>query len=339
MGVFMNSPEAGIGIDGLDDSDKIVEGSFSRHANSLRHGGEPSKEFPSITELGVDQAREAARTDLLERIDNAPAGTVLFIGGKSDQERTGHTGEVYGEELKSISEGRDDLLVITKAEIDAIVANIKASGERESTIATVLNIANANPDKKVVIDYPLYIKQLGYAYNDRWTVKNEETGKVDKSPYFAEILKKHNNDHADSIHDWLQNDGVLTTADGRTIQGPKPEDIAKQYLQGLTRLYTATKKSFPDRPVLVHAVGHQWDLDAVATYLAKGRVTYEDWQEVMGRQEADKEDQVIGESEIVTDITIDPKNGTSSVKYRGKEFTYKIDQTEEESVLEADGTN
>lgn len=300
---------------------------FNRHDTPARNASESdpvSEDYSDMTEGGVEHAKEVARTEILQTIDSAPEGAVLFIGGKSDQVRAGQTAEIWGEELQRISDDRKDLVVLTKEDIDDLIYEntqdrFKMHGE---TIHWIKKLIDNNTGRKIVLVYPLFIKELGYSYQDRWTQKNDE-GKVVKTPYFSEILKKHDNDHAESIHDWLQNDGVLTTTDGRTIQGPRPEDVAKQYLQGLERLYQFVKKQVPDRPVLVRAVGHQWDLDAVATYLAKGRVTYEDWREVMGRQDAGKEDQVIGEGEAVNNITVDPKSGKMTVEYRGQNFTYE----------------
>ncbi len=291
--------------------------SFSRHTKSLRHADalDPaSLEFPELTQEGVKKAEETAQTDLLVILDRAPVGTVMFIGAKTDQERTGQTGEVYGNQLKKIAQERKDLIVLTKSDVDQVV---RAQGTTKG-IAAITDLIHKNPDKKIVIDYPLYIKQLGYEYQNRWT----EDGK--KTEYFDEILKKHNGNHAEGVHDWMQNNGVLTTEDGRTIEGHKPEDVAKQYLEGIKRVHDFAKGHIGDRPIIIHGVGHQWDLDAVATYLAKGHVTYEDFLDVMGRSEEDVNRHPIGESEVISDISIDPKTNQATVSYRGESYQTKL---------------
>ena len=295
---------------------------FHRHDKPARNASESdpvSKDYSDMTKGGVEHAKKVAREEILSAIESAPKEALVFLGAKTDQKRTGQTAEIWGEALKEVLVERDDIVVITKADIDEQRKGMESEGKILDKIKE--QIASW-PGKKIVIAYPLFIKQMGYGYENRWTQKNPETGKVDKTEYFAQILKKHNNDHAESIHDWLANDGTLTLPDGRTIQGPRPEDIARQYLEGLKRLYNFTKKQIPDRPVLVHGVGHQWDLDAVATFLAKGKVTYEDWFEVMGKPDAKPSGQVIGEGEGVNDIVIDPKTGMTQVVYRGKKFSY-----------------
>ncbi len=305
------------------------EGSgFHRHDTPARNATESdsiSQDYNDLTEGGVEHAIEVARTDILETINNAPDGAVLFIGGRSDQIRTGQTGEIWGEALSELpDESKENLLVITKKEIDNMHELSKENHDGSKVIDEINHLISENPDKKIIIDYPLFIKQLGYGYEDRWTQKNQE-GKIEKTPYFSEILKKHHNNHAEAIHDWLQNDGTLELEDGRLLQGPRPETVAKQYLYGLERLYHFAKDKIPtSRPVLVHAIGHQWDLDAVATYLAKGKVNYEAWEEVMGRPDADKEEQVINEGEAVQNIIIDPQSGSMSVEYRGNKFNYEV---------------
>lgn len=81
---------------------------------------------------------------------------------------------------------------------------------------------------------------------------------------------------------------------------------------------------FPDWEVVLVAVGHQWDLDALATYLATGQVTYDAWRDVMGRPKAAAEEQVIGECELLTNISYNPETGDSTVSYRGTNFAATI---------------
>jgi hypothetical protein len=300
---------------------------FHRHDIPARNASESdpvSEEYTDLTEGGVEHAKEVAREDLLQTVEDAPERALLFIGGKSDQARSGQTAEVWGEALKEIAQTRSDLLVLTKRDIDQLRTDAKK--ESGKTLESIRSIIEANPGKKIVIDFPLFIKQLGYGFEDRWTKKNAQNGKVEKTEYFSEILKKHNNNHAECIADWLQNDGRLTLEEGRTIQGPHPEDVARQYVEGLERLYRFAKTQAPDRPVMVHGVGHQWDLDAVATFLARGRVTYEDWQAIMGRPDGTPEEQVIGEGEEVGNIMIDPTGGKTEVEYRGQHFAFTPEQ-------------
>jgi len=296
---------------------------FHRHDRPARSASEAdpvSTDYNDLTSAGVEHAREVAKGEILETIEKAPSRALMFIGGKSDQSRSGQTGEVWGEALSEVANGREDLVVLTKKHIDEMRSEGKEKGGK--VISSVQEIIRANPDKKVVVDYPLFIKQFGYGFEDRWTKKDETTGKAKKTEYFSEILKKYNNDHAACIADWLKNDGKLALDDGRVLQGPRPEDVAKEYVEGLSRLYQFAKDMVPDRPVLVQGIGHQWDLDAVVTFLATGSVNYDNWVLTMGRPEADPKEQVIGEGESVGNVMINPVTGESTVDYRDRQIYF-----------------
>ena len=143
-----------------DETRKIVELpdsiSFSRHANPSRYGGPDnplSKKYPSVTEKGVKQAHMTVREELIPALGAAQPNTVLFILAKSDQTRTGHTVDAYGDEFDRIAQSIDDLFVLTKT---------KLSVQRGNTTRTIKEIIKGNPDKKIVVVYPLLVKQLSY---------------------------------------------------------------------------------------------------------------------------------------------------------------------------------
>ena len=81
------------------------------------------------------------------------------------------------------------------------------------------------------------------------------------------------------------------------------------------RVYHFVKKQVRNRPIRIHGVGHQLDLDAVVTFLATGKVDILSFIQVTGGT-------AINESELITDITLST-NGRTTVKYRGKEFKLK----------------
>ena len=288
----------------LYETKKIVELpdsiSFSRHANPARYSGPDnplSKKYPSITEKGVKQANKTVREELMTALEATPPDTVLFILAKSDQTRTGHTANAYGDEFDRIAQSRDDLVVLTKT---------KLSVQRGNTIKTIKKIIKENPDKKIVVVYPLRVKQLSYTFEDRWTTDSN------KISYFEELLKKYGGDYGASLHDWIETQGKLVLEDGTTITGPLPEKVARDYLAGIMRIYHFVKKRIPNRPIRIHGVGHQLDLDAVVTFLATGKVDTFSFIQVTGGTP-------INESELITDITFS-SNGTLTVKYRLKEY-------------------
>jgi len=123
---------------GLYETKRIVELpdsiSFSRHANPARYSGPDnplSKKYPSITEKGVKQAHMTVREELIPALEATPPDTVLFILAKSDQTRTGHTADAYGDEFDRIAQSRDDLFVLTKT---------KLSVQRGNTIIAITDI-------------------------------------------------------------------------------------------------------------------------------------------------------------------------------------------------------
>ena len=230
----------------VDETRRIVELpdsiSFSRHAHPARYSvpdNPLSKKYHSITEKGVKQAHMTVRKELIPALEETPLGTVLFILAKSDQTRTGHTADAYGDEFDRIAQSRDDLLVLTKTKLSV---------------------------------------QRG---NTRRTIK--------------ETIK-----------------GMLVLENGTNITGPLPEKVAREYIEGIMRIFHFVKKQVPNRPIRIHGVGHQLDLDAVVTFLATGKVDTLSFIQVTGGT-------AIKESELITDITFS-LNGRITVKYRGKEF-------------------
>jgi len=292
----------------------------TRHATPERNktATDPaSKEYPDLTVGGVEQAKEKARTEVLKLIPDAPPGAVILIGATSDQPRTKQTAKIYGDELARLQSEKADetLLVLTKDEIEKLGnAPAQEHGLEKKGFAAIAQavrsiekVIRENPEKKVVVDYPLMVRELAYKYNNRWTTTD---GK--KTSYFTEILKKHGNNHEEAGKDWIANQGRLELSDGRVLHGPTPEDVAREYLHGVKRLKDFAQKYTGGRPLIVGEVGHQWDIDALVTYLGSGgTVDRETFEEITGGT-------IAGETEM-TEFKIG--SNTIEVKYRGKTFT------------------
>lgn len=315
---------------------------LARHMKSSPSKGEKtSAQYPGLSAEGVKQAKETAKNEILELIKNAPEGAVIFIGGSSDQARTGRTINVYGDALEEIvyeQTNDENTEVVTKKNIDELIkasnkkrASETAKQDHDRSLAQIYSDTTKTPayenilqqitdylksekqGKKIVITFPVQLKGFSYNFHDRWTT---DDGK--NTEYFNEILKKHNNDHTPAGLDWMENQGLLITEDGRKIQGPNPTQVAKEYLESLKRLKEFAGKH-TDRPIIIGGVGHQWDLDAVATYLASGEkeVTIENFRQLVGNNEKP----LIGNSEMF-DFEISKKGIT--IDYRGKKI--KIDK-------------
>jgi broad specificity phosphatase PhoE len=301
----------------------------TRHARPAREAkeGDPvSKEYPDLTEYGVEQARERARNEIFDLVRNAPEKAVVFIGGTSDQPRTKQTAEIYGDTLSALKEEleQEKVTVVTKSDIDRMVAEnvgeeaVKTAAKEKAfmpgqiiKVVRKLQELVANTQGKVIIDYPLMLKELAYKYKNRWTDQ-----KGAKTKYFAEVLKKHGQNHYSAGEDWIENQGRLEVG-GKVIQGPNPQEVAEDYLHGLKRLRNFVEKNAPGRPVVVGEVGHQWDLDALVTYLAnEGKVDFEGYKKVS------QEQGIMKEAEI-TEVIVEPEK--SIVRYRGNEFIQNVE--------------
>jgi len=91
--------------------------------------------------------------------------------------------------------------------------------------------------------------------------------------------------------------------------------VAEDYMHGLQRLRSFVQKNAPGRPIVVGEVGHQWDMDAMVTYLGNRRaVNYEGYKKIS------QAEGIMQEAEM-TEILIDPSGSdVSYVEYRGNRF-------------------
>lgn len=300
-----------------------IKGFVTRHASSARHSTPEnplSKDYASLTEKGVEQSKELARQEIFDLIKNAPDGSVIFLGGSSDQKRTADTLEIYGDELEKLiyNELKENSVeVITKNDIERLAKDsAKRAGSETPDYESVLGeidglLREEDPKKKFIIDFPLELKGFSYGFRDRWT----KGGK--KTDYFSALLEKHGDSHLKAGLDWLKNKGRLEQKDGSVLQGPDPTQVAKEYVESIRRLQVFARKH-TDRPLFIGGVGHQWDLDALITYLAsdRGEVTCEKFLEVAG----DAKRVIMDETEFFEFEIMENK---ILVKYRGKEYEVK----------------
>lgn len=260
--------------------DKFFLGRHSIKPDKKTPGDPESKEYKGITEKGVELSRKKAK-EILEFLDNAKEGTIMFIGGSSDQIRTKSTARVYGDEIKNVvrEEGREDVLVLTKEDFSEISKDKDGNGRGFTKIIENLQkIVSENKDKKILIDFPLFLNELGM---DQWM--DDEGG---FSEYTLKLLAENNNNHTEAVRSWIKNEGKLGN-----LQGPNPTEVASDHIKGIERLREFAKKYAQDRPVIIGATGHSWNLDALAAYLANNGVVNEEGFEKAGGK-------MIGESEM-----------------------------------------
>lgn len=271
----------------------------TRHSKKPKGDDLESTQYPGISERGIELAKERAE-EIATFLEKADKGTVMFIGGASNIIRTKSTAEAYGDEIRELTkEKADDILVITKEEIESKGA---PEGYSEAVQQIVENI-KANPNKKVLVDFPLFLKELSPA---RWF---DEKGNL--SEYASKLLEKNNNDEYETTKDWIRTGGVI-----EGLKGPNPLEVAEDYKRALLRLQKFAKRFITDRPLIIGMVGHSMDIDAFATYLASGNIDEDSFNKVT-------QGSLIKETEMAT-IKIDENEITLS--YRNRDYTFGNEQ-------------
>jgi hypothetical protein len=137
-------------------------------------------------------------------------------------------------------------------------------------------------------------------------------GKGGYSEFTKTLLRMGGDNESESVKAWFRSGGKVGN-----LTGPKPEEVAKNHLRGLERLREFAVKYVKDRPMGVGAVGHSWNMDALAVYLANNGVVDEAGFEKVGSK-------MIGESEFgMVELTED---GKAKLVYRGNEYEINLDK-------------
>jgi hypothetical protein len=246
-----------------------MENEFFTTRHSIKPEGEDieSSEFAGISDKGVELAKERGR-EILADLKKSEKGTIMFIGGVSESPRTKSTTMVYGHEIRNIiqEQGNDDVLVFLSDDLK----QIKGYSDKVKFLSEQIL---KNPDKKIIFDLPLFIKE--FSRNNRWTNKGGEL-----TEYAQELLHRNNDNDEESMKDWFENQGKIGS-----LTGPNPREVAEEHLAGINRLREFAKEYIQtDRPLIIGSVGHGWNLDAMAVYLANhGEVNKEAFEELQAK--------------------------------------------------------
>ncbi|MEI6498393.1 MAG: hypothetical protein WCO23_00310 [bacterium] len=226
-----------------------------------RHGIKPtvedlaSEEFKGISENGVELARQQAH-EWLGLLKNAPETSVLLLSPTSEQIRAKSSMRVMANEMKTIVSQDEELGISVITEEDFADPKLTYN----EMIKTIISKLNEQPDKKFVISAPLFIR--GFALGpDRWMDKK---GKPTK--YLIDVLARNNKNEQAGLEDWIKNEGHLGD-----LEGPNPTQVAEEHIDGIQKLANFAGKYVPERPLIIGAIGHSWNLDALAIYLANNR--------------------------------------------------------------------
>ncbi|MAF79737.1 hypothetical protein CL629_01520 [bacterium] len=260
---------------------------FTRHSTKPKDEDPESSEFSGISEKGVELAKERAG-EILANLEKQENGTVMLISGVSEMPRTKSTAMIYGQEIKNIIELQkiDDVLVFLPEDL----GNIDGYTNK---VNFLIEQIKANPNKKIVLDFPLFIKEL--SFKDRWA---DEEGNL--SEYTKQLLERNSDDDEEAMKDWFDNQGRIDD-----LIGPNPTEVAEQQLAGIERLREFAKKYISDRPLVIGSVGHSWSLDAVAVYLANnGEINKESFEKMKAK--------MIGETKM---IKLSERDGKQVLEY------------------------
>jgi hypothetical protein len=286
-----------------------VEAIITRH--SIK--GKGSLEYPDLAEPeGLELAKKRT-LEIKELIDNSPKDAIIFIGGASDYPRTKSTAEVYGDEINKLCQNDPNIIVLTRNQDDS---PFDPENGYTSITENIKEIVKNNPEKKVVISFPMFIKQFAFSYEYapdkyRWADK-----KGNLTPFTEKLVEADEKLAEQGRKDgglilWIESQGKIGD-----IEGPSPKQVAEEYIEGLIRLQNFAKEYINERPLIVGGVGHSWDLDALAIYLGNGGIVDLDGYKKVANEE------MIKETELFKFI-ID-KNQVK-IYYKGQDFETVIE--------------
>ncbi len=280
---------------------------ITRHSIKSEESEVENHEYPGISSEGIEKGLEKSG-EIKKMIDKLPPKSIFWFGGATEAIRTKSTIRLYGEGLKDLYKDDPNVVVITKKEINQIIKE----GPDEKILDKITNIINSeeNQNKKIIIDYPLFLKQ--FSFGKRWKIFMN----LEKSSYFQYLTEKYGFDEEKMFKEWIETKGKTND-----IRGPDPERIAEEYIFGMERLNKFAKKNISNRPINIGAVAHRWDLDAAILKLINGGVTAQAFEEISGGKLTDPNEGTL--------ITLYP-NSDKKILFRGKEYEIKSEAKNEE---------
>ena len=277
-------------------------------------------EFKGITKEGAELVREKVRTDLLGIIEKSASGSVVILGGASDLYRTKSSSRVATEELQRLlAERSNEFLILDETAIN----NLVQDRSTESTLHVLQKKVSENPDKKVIISYPLYLQEITLLTKNAGRmadVKNWKIGDPDNE-VSTEATKEYTRlaggtpDNINSVINWVKSNGHLEV-DGKVLEQPNPTETAQRYTRAFLRLQKVAKQLFPNRSLTIQITGHSWDIDVFIAYLTHhGKIDVEGLKEIAAGNQG--KDTVI---EAFEAPVIKVGSEGAMLSYRGKEY-------------------
>lgn len=268
-----------------------------------RHGKmtQEDKEESEILGLAVEGEKQIRGNtqELIEMINRSEKDAVIFFGAASEHIRTDATLLAYGGELQKQYKDNQEIVVYipevvkkwqkVKKESGGMSTALTNQGMGVGTIKEILDATNEisntiqeNPDKKIVVVFPLYLKDFSF-WQRGWI--NKET--FDFVDYVKEIQKEYQGEdeqekYAHFIKRWFETNGQLGD-----LRGPNPEECAEAVLRGIRRYEKFASTFTKDRPLIIGMSGHAWELEACIVKLATGELTPAAFDRVMGSKSMD----------------------------------------------------
>ncbi len=231
-----------------------------------------------------------------------------------------------------MAERSNEFLILDETAIN----NLVQDRSTESTLHALQKVVSENPDKKVIISYPLYLQEITLLQKQAGRmadVKNWKVGDPDNE-VSTEIVKEYSKMSSDSediglVLNWVRTNGRLEV-NGKVLEGANPTETAQRYTRAFLRLQKVAKQLFPNRPLTIQITGHSWDIDVFITYLTHhGKIDVEGVKEIAAGN-LDKKTMIEPfESPIVR------MGGAGAIlSYRGKEYPVEDVELLEKEVQE-----
>lgn len=288
---------------------------ITRHSIKPKTGESSPEKYPGISEEGVELAKKRV-SEIIDLINKQPAGTVIPLLGVSPMERTRSTMKVYAEELKEKLKDREDITIISREEIKNLY---KEERGIHKTIEVIKKKIETNPSAKVVIEFPLMLKEFS---NPRWFHPEDKDKPQEQrrpGPYIDHLggIKRFREQRDEAIKQWFSEKGIVNNKQ----LGPNPQEIAEKHIKALRRLENFARKIFPDKPLNIVIVGHSLEMDSLFTYLANGgQITSEGFERIGGKEFKETEP---------AKIKLNP-DSTIELNYRGNSFKYNPSENYDE---------
>lgn len=243
--------------------------------------------------------------EMVKSVENGDPNAVIFAGTVTDEERTQTSAQIYSDLFEEKYRNRDDVVIIDRNDVEEIIANaMRSKNPLRNTLHSLRKLVESYPGKKIIFSYPYFLKELSLRPDFYETATGEPT------PFHEAIREKTGDDPDLGAFCWFNEKDAISLGD-KNVAVVNPEAVAQRQLKGIMNFMRLTRLIAPDRQAIRTTFGHGWNLDALATYLAKGEVNGAGFEEVLGGK--------IFENAKGFDVAVE-KSGEIKMRCRGKEF-------------------